>query len=137
MYRMILKLQILARVIFYVTLQGPFTPQLKFKKKEFFIRKNYWKEISPSKLNLVFRVLTSQRRQELQRILLQMCVDNQCQTFDSLNFGKCPVMNNKECGGRGVSLCFRVSFSSSLFVIHVDPLNRQKQCDWVIRVLNL
>ncbi|RMX54469.1 hypothetical protein pdam_00013189 [Pocillopora damicornis] len=31
-----------------------------------------------------------------------MCVDNQCQTFDSLNFGKCPVMNNKECGGRGV-----------------------------------
>ncbi|XP_066014989.1 uncharacterized protein [Pocillopora verrucosa] len=32
----------------------------------------------------------------------KMCVDNQCQTFDSLNVGKCPVMNNKECGGRGV-----------------------------------
>ena len=43
MYRMILKLQILARVIFYVTLQGPFTPQLKFKKEEFFYTKELLK----------------------------------------------------------------------------------------------
>ena len=48
MYRMILKLQILARVIFYVTLQGPFTPQLKFKKEEFL-----YERITEKRSNLV------------------------------------------------------------------------------------
>ncbi|PFX13518.1 Disintegrin and metalloproteinase domain-containing protein 9 [Stylophora pistillata] len=32
----------------------------------------------------------------------KMCISYRCQSFDSLNIGKCPVANNKECGGRGV-----------------------------------
>ena len=36
-------------------------------------------------------------------ILLQMCINYKCQSFDSLDIGNCPVANNKECGGRGVS----------------------------------
>lgn len=32
----------------------------------------------------------------------KMCVNNKCQSFDQLNIGKCPVISNKECGGRGV-----------------------------------
>ncbi|KAJ7351655.1 hypothetical protein OS493_036205 [Desmophyllum pertusum] len=32
----------------------------------------------------------------------KMCVNYKCQSFDALNIGKCPIVNNKECGGRGV-----------------------------------
>ncbi|KAJ7386460.1 metalloendopeptidase [Desmophyllum pertusum] len=32
----------------------------------------------------------------------KMCVNQKCQSFDALNIGKCPKVNNKECGGRGV-----------------------------------
>lgn len=32
-----------------------------------------------------------------------MCVNHQCQTFKDLNITKCPTVDDKECGGRGVS----------------------------------
>ncbi|KAL9951076.1 hypothetical protein ACROYT_G043672 [Oculina patagonica] len=32
----------------------------------------------------------------------KMCVNYKCQSFNDLNIGKCPIVNNKECGGRGV-----------------------------------
>ena len=34
-----------------------------------------------------------------------MCINYKCQSFGELNFGKCPLVGNKECAGRGVSNC--------------------------------
>ncbi|XP_073247149.1 uncharacterized protein [Porites lutea] len=32
----------------------------------------------------------------------KMCVNYKCQSYSELNIGKCPLVGNKECGGRGV-----------------------------------
>jgi len=32
----------------------------------------------------------------------KMCVNSKCQSYDQLNIGKCPLVDNEECAGRGV-----------------------------------